>query len=85
MFAAVQRGKVSMATIAGKTSGAAAVAGVHENATVEKYFIWLAMLLRCDTSALLVMVERLGAKIAELIKNAAGNARKCGQITCFAQ
>jgi hypothetical protein len=60
-------------------------AGVHENATVEKYFIWFAMLLRCDTSALLVMVERLGSKIAGSLKNEAGHARKRRQITCFAQ
>jgi hypothetical protein len=85
MFAAVQRGKALAAGIAGKASGAAGVSRVHENATVEKYFIWLAMLLRCDKWALLVMVERLGLKMAQSLKNEAANARKRRQITCFAQ
>jgi hypothetical protein len=85
MFAAVQRGNGRTTVIGGLTSGAAAGAGVHENATVEKYFIWLAMLLRCDTLALLVMVEHRSPKMAVSLKNQAGNARKRGQSTCFIQ
>ena len=85
MFAAVQRGTRSRGVIRANASSACHAARVHENATVEKYFIRLAMLLRCDTWALLVMVERLGLKIAESLKNEAANARKRRQITCFAQ
>ena len=60
MFAAVQRETAAAPMRNAKASTDADVVEVHKNATDEKYFIRLAMLLRCDTSALLVMVERRG-------------------------
>lgn len=49
MFAAVQREKLGELMHTRRTSTGHAMAGPRKNATVEKYFIWLAMLLRCDT------------------------------------